>query len=347
MAYQAEALVNWCPAQGTVLANEEVKDGKYVETGDVVERRMMRQWMLKITQYADRLLDDLEELDWPESIKAMQRNWIGKSQGAEIEFEVAGFTESFKVFTTRPDTIFGVTFCVLAPEHPLVSRVIAVEKKQEVEAYCERTAKLSDIERSDTGKEKTGVFVGSYAINPLNGKKIPLWIADYVNLSYGTGAVMAVPGHDIRDHEFARKFDLPIDCVIHSNDHIDINEAAYVDGGKLINSGFLDGLSVSEAKAAIVSKLEEEGIGAPQTKYRLRDWLFSRQRYWGEPIPILHLQDGSVVTVSEDSLPVSHPQLDDYHPGEDGSPPLARAKHWTHVTHPETGEPVIRETNRQ
>jgi leucyl-tRNA synthetase len=344
LAYQAEVPVNWCPALGTVLANEEVKDGKYVETGDLVERRLMRQWMLKITAYAERLLDDLEGLDWPESIKAMQRNWIGKSEGAIIEFKVDGGGQNFDVYTTRPDTLFGATYCVLAPEHRLVDALTTKEMKSAVDNYRTKAAQKSELQRSELDKDKTGVFTGSYAVNPVNGERMPIWIADYILVSYGTGAIMAVPGHDERDFEFARKFGLPIIKVVDDGKPGEL-DAAFVDDGKIINSGFLDGLGVDEAKRKMIAWLEREGAGKGRVQYRLRDWLFSRQRYWGEPIPILHREDGSITTVPESELPVLPPPLDDYRPTETGEPPLARARDWVNFTDPKTGEKFRRETN--
>jgi leucyl-tRNA synthetase len=348
LAYQAEVAVNWCPAQNTVLANEEVKDGKYVETGDPVERRLMRQWMLKITAYADRLLDDLddlEDLDWPEGIKAMQRNWIGRSEGADVSFRVDGSSESFSVFTTRPDTLFGATYCVLAPEHPIVDRIATDQQRVVVDAYRARTAAESDFQRTDLSREKTGAFTGAYAINPVSSKRIPIWVADYVLPSYGTGAIMAVPAHDMRDHEFATKFDLPILQVIAPPGPVDIRLRAYDGDGVVINSAFLDGLGVAEAKERILHWLEEKGVASRKIQYRLRDWLFSRQRYWGEPIPVLHRADGSIVPLPEDALPLLPPELDDYRPTASGEPPLARAESWVKATDPSSGAAASRETN--
>lgn len=344
LAYMADVPVNWCPALGTVLANEEVKDGRYVETGDFVERRLMRQWMLRITAYAERLLQDLEELDWTESIKEMQRNWIGKSEGADVVFQIQDKQESFTVFTTRPDTLFGATYCVLAPEHPLVERITDPARADEVAAYVETARNKSDLDRTDLAKQKTGVFTGAYAINPVNGTALPVWIADYVLLSYGTGAIMAVPAHDERDHEFARKFDLPIIEVI-SGGEVSVQEAAHSGEGKLVNSDFLNDLSVEQAKSKIISWLQENGHGKKRIQYRLRDWLFSRQRYWGEPFPVVHLEDGTVVTLPEQHLPVELPDIDEYRPTEDGRPPLARAgDEWLMVTLPD-GRTGMRETN--
>jgi len=349
LAYQAEVAVNWCPAQNTVLANEEVKDGRYVETGDPVERRLLRQWMLKITAYADRLLEDLEELDWPEGIKAMQRYWIGRSEGADVKFQVdtAGTSEplSFTIFTTRPDTLFGATYCVLAPEHELVSAITTPDQREAVQAYRSQAAQLSDLQRTELAKTKTGVFTGAYATNPVNRERIPIWIADYVLLSYGTGAVMAVPAHDERDHEFAREFNLPIIAVIEPTRPFDIVQAAYSGDGVAVNSGFLNGLSVAGAKERMLQWLEQHGVGKPRVQYRLRDWLFSRQRYWGEPIPVLHRRDGTIVALPEDALPVLPPPLEDYRPTESGEPPLARAVEWVNTIDPTTGEPAMRETN--
>ncbi|HSR54058.1 MAG TPA: leucine--tRNA ligase [Acidobacteriota bacterium] len=346
LAYMAEVPVNWCPALGTVLANEEVKDGKYVETGDPVEKRLMKQWMLKITAYAERLLDDLEEVDWPEGVKEMQRNWIGKSEGADIRFDIAGTGHSFEVFTTRPDTLFGATYCVLAPEHPLVRQIVAEDRREAVEAYVEQAKQKSDLARTDLAKEKTGVFTGAYALHPVTEEKVPIWIADYVLMSYGTGAIMAVPGHDERDHEFARQFELPIAEVV-SGGNKPIEEEAYSDNveGRLVNSQFLDGLKVPDAIRRMIEWLEEEGKGRLKVQYRLRDWLFSRQRYWGEPFPILHAEDGQEIPVSQDDLPVELPPVDEYRPTEDGRPPLARASEdWLSVTLPD-GRKARRETN--
>lgn len=344
LAYIAEMPVNWCPALGTVLANEEVKDGVYVETGDPVERRMMEQWMLRITAYAERLLADLDGLDWPEGVKDMQRNWIGKSTGAQVRFAVAGGDASFEVFTTRPDTLFGATYCVLSPEHPLVDRIVAPAQRAAVAAYRERAAALSEVDRTNADKEKTGVYSGTDAINPVNGAPVPIWIADYVLMGYGTGAIMAVPGHDERDHAFAIKFGLPIVEVI-SGGARPVNEEAHVGDGVAVNSGFLDGLAVTDAKARMIAWLEAEGHGAGQVQYKLRDWLFSRQRYWGEPFPIVRLTDGTVVAVPEDQLPVALPPIDEYRPTADGRPPLARAgDDWLAVKLPD-GRVGVRETN--
>ena len=344
LAYIAEVPVNWCPALGTVLANEEVKDGRYVETGDPVERRNMRQWMLKITEYADRLLEDLDLVDWPESVKEMQRNWIGKSTGADLRFLVADSDLSFTVYTTRPDTVFGATYCVLAPEHPLIDHIVDIDCEEEVEAYIQQARQKSDLARTDLAKEKTGVFTGAYALNPANDEEIPIWVADYVLMSYGTGAIMAVPGHDERDHEFATQYDLPILEVISGSDR-PITEAAYTGDGKLVNSGFLDGHDVEEAKLRVIEWLEMSADGERKEQYKLRDWLFSRQRYWGEPFPIVHLEDGSTIALPEDQLPVRLPEIDEYRPTDDGKPPLARAgDDWLMVELPD-GRRGVRETN--
>ena len=344
LAYPAEVAVNWCPALGTVLANEEVKDGCYVETGDPVEKRKMRQWMLKITAYAQRLLDDLEGLDWPESVKIMQREWIGRSEGAEVSFKIADSEREFVVYTTRPDTLFGATYCTFAPEHPFVREICTDEQRAAVEEYVEAAARRSDVDRAAVGQQKTGVFTGAYAVNPVNGQRIPIWVADYVLWGYGSGAIMAVPAHDDRDYEFAKTFDLPIIEVIAGGD---ISEAAFTDSenGVLVNSGEFNGLKVPEAKQRIIAWLEEEGIGKGAVNFKLRDWLFSRQRYWGEPFPLLNRADGSVVALRDEDLPVQLPVMDNYKPTEDGRPPLARAEDWCRVTDPETGEVLMRETN--
>ena len=342
LAYEAEVAVNWVPELGTVISNEEVIDGKSERGGYDVVRKPMRQWMLKITAYADRLLDDLELVDWPESIKEMQRNWIGRSVGTIVEFKVAGTDKAYTVFTTRPDTLFGATYSVLAPELDLVREITTPEQKEAVEAYIEETARKSDLKRTDLAKEKTGVFTGAYAINPVNGKEIPIWIADYVLASYGTGAIMAVPAHDERDYEFARKFDLEIMPVIEGGD---ISEAAYTEDGAHINSGFVDGMNKQEAIEKMNMWLEEHGVGKRETSYRLRDWLFSRQRYWGEPIPIIHWEDGTVTALSEEELPLRLPKTENIKPSGTGESPLANIDEWVNVTDPVTGKKGRRETN--
>ncbi|MEI5908803.1 leucine--tRNA ligase [Bacillus spongiae] len=342
LAYVDEIPVNWCPALGTVLANEEVIDGKSERGGHPVERRPMRQWMLKITAYADRLLEDLEELDWPESIKDMQRNWIGRSEGGEVIFKVDGHNETLAVFTTRPDTIFGATYAVLAPEHPLVEKITTSDQKVEVETYIDSIKSKSDLERTDLAKDKTGVFTGAYTINPANGEKMPIWIADYVLMSYGSGAIMAVPAHDERDFEFAQKFDLPIKEVVVGGD---ITKEAYTGEGKHINSDFLNGLDKEEAIKKALVWLEENEIGSKKTTYRLRDWLFSRQRYWGEPIPVIHWEDGTSTVVKEEDLPLVLPKTTEIKPSGTGESPLANIDEWVNVVDPETGKKGRRETN--
>lgn len=342
LAYEAEVPVNWVPELGTVIANEEVIDGKSERGGYDVIRKPMRQWMLKITVYADRLLDDLEEVDWPESIKEMQRNWIGRSVGANVTFKVAGSDAAFTVFTTRPDTLFGATYTVLAPEHELVQAITTPEQKAAVEAYVAETAKKSDLNRTDLSKEKTGVFTGAYAVNPANGKEVPIWIADYVLASYGTGAIMAVPAHDERDHEFAKAFGLEIIPVLAGGD---VEEAAYTEDGPHINSEFLDGLDKEAAIEKMNHWLEEQGVGKKEISYRLRDWLFSRQRYWGEPIPIIHWEDGTTTTLPEDQLPLRLPKTDNIKPSGTGESPLANVSEWVNVVDPETGMKGRRETN--
>lgn len=342
LAYEAEVPVNWVPELGTVIANEEVIDGKSERGGYDVIRKPMRQWMLKITAYADRLLDDLEEVDWPESIKEMQRNWIGRSVGANVTFKVAGMEKDFTVFTTRPDTLFGATYAVLAPEHELVAQITTPEQKAAIDAYVEEASKKSDLNRTDLAIEKTGVFTGAYAINPVNGKEIPIWIADYVLASYGTGAIMAVPAHDERDHEFAKTFGLEIIPVLAGGN---VEESAYTEDGLHINSDFLDGLDKETAIEKMVAWLEENHVGKKEVSYRLRDWLFSRQRYWGEPIPIIHWEDGTTTTLPEDQLPLRLPKTDNIKPSGTGESPLANVTDWVNVTDPETGKKGRRETN--
>jgi leucyl-tRNA synthetase len=342
LAYEAEVPVNWCPALGTVLANEEVIDGKSERGGHPVYRKPMKQWMLKITEYADRLLEDLEEVDWPENIKEMQRNWIGKSEGANVEFKVKGSNEHFTVFTTRPDTLFGATYAVLAPEADLVERITTAEQKEAVEKYLKDTEAKSDLERTDLNKDKSGVFTGAYAINPVNGKEIPIWVADYVLASYGTGAIMAVPAHDQRDWEFAKKFDLEILPVLEGGN---IEEEAFTEDGTHINSDFLNGTNKEEGIEKMIAFLEENELGERKTTYRLRDWLFARQRYWGEPIPVIHWEDGTTTTVSEEELPVILPKTDEIKPSGTGESPLANITEWVNVTDPETGKKGRRDTN--
>ncbi|MCK2020194.1 leucine--tRNA ligase [Peribacillus frigoritolerans] len=341
LAYIDEVAVNWCPALGTVLANEEVIDGKSERGGHPVERRPMKQWMLRITAYADRLIDDLNDVDWPENIKDMQRNWIGRSEGAEVTFNIDGFDETFTVFTTRPDTLFGATYAVLAPEHPFVDKITTADQSAAVEAYLDEVKHKSDLERTDLAKDKSGVFTGAYAINPVNGEKMPIWIADYVLISYGTGAIMAVPAHDERDYEFAVKFDLPIKEVVAGGD---VTSEAYTGDGLHVNSEFLDGLNKEEAISTMIKWLEEKEIGTKKITYRLRDWLFSRQRYWGEPIPIIHWEDGTMSPVKEEELPLILPKTTDIKPSGTGESPLANISEWVNVTD-ENGRKGRRETN--
>jgi leucyl-tRNA synthetase len=341
LAYIDEVAVNWCPALGTVLANEEVIDGKSERGGHPVERRPMKQWMLRITAYADRLIDDLNDVDWPENIKDMQRNWIGRSEGAEVTFNIDGFDETFTVFTTRPDTLFGATYAVLAPEHPFVDKIKTADQSAAVEAYLDEVKHKSDLERTDLAKDKSGVFTGAYAINPVNGEKMPIWIADYVLISYGTGAIMAVPAHDERDYEFAVKFDLPIKEVVAGGD---VTSEAYTGDGLHVNSEFLDGLNKEEAISTMIKWLEEKEIGTKKITYRLRDWLFSRQRYWGEPIPIIHWEDGTMSPVKEEELPLILPKTTDIKPSGTGESPLANISEWVNVTD-ENGRKGRRETN--
>ncbi|MCF2648016.1 leucine--tRNA ligase [Niallia circulans] len=342
LAYVDEVAVNWCPALGTVLANEEVIDGKSERGGHPVERRPMRQWVLRITAYADRLLEDLDEVDWPESIKEMQRNWIGRSEGAEVTFQIDNHEENFTVFTTRPDTLFGATYAVLAPEHALVEKITTSEQKAAVEAYLEKIKSKSDLERTDLAKEKTGVFTGAYAINPANGEKMPIWIADYVLVSYGTGSIMAVPAHDERDYEFAKTFELPIKEVVAGGN---VEAEAYTGDGEHVNSDFLNGLNKEDAITKMISWLEEKKIGTKKITYRLRDWLFSRQRYWGEPIPIIHWEDGTMTGVPEEELPLTLPETSEIKPSGTGESPLANIAEWVNVIDPVTGKKGRRETN--
>ncbi|KKF91295.1 leucine--tRNA ligase [Lactococcus petauri] len=342
LAYEAEVAVNWVEELGTAIANEEVlPDGTSERGGYPVVRKPMRQWMLKITAYAERLLNDLEELDWPESIKEMQRNWIGKSVGADINFKVEGTDEEFTVFTTRPETLFGSTFAVLAPEHPLVEKITTAKQADAVEDYKHQASLKSDLARTDLAKDKTGVWTGAYAINPVSGKKMPIWIADYVLASYGHGAVMAVPGHDERDWEFAKVYDLEIVPVF---DGGNVQEACHTEGGKIINSDFLNGMEKEEAIEKMVAYLEEKGIGSRKVTYRLRDWLFSRQRYWGEPIPIIHWEDGTTTAVPEEELPLVLPKTSNIKPSGTGESPLANLTDWLTVTR-EDGVKGRRETN--
>ncbi|EGQ3710787.1 leucine--tRNA ligase [Staphylococcus pseudintermedius] len=341
LAYIDEIPVNWCEALGTVLSNEEVVDGVSERGGYPVVRRPMKQWVLKITEYADRLLEDLDTLDWPESIKDMQRNWIGRSEGAKVNFKVENINTPIEVFTTRPDTIYGATFLVLSPEHTLVNRITTPQQYEKVKHYQDEAAKKSDLERTDLAKEKTGVFTGAYAIHPFTGKQVPIWIADYVLASYGTGAVMAVPAHDERDYEFATTFDLPVVTVIEN----DAETPYYTGDGAHVQSGELDGLNNEAAIAKAIELLEAKGLGEKKVNYKLRDWLFSRQRYWGEPIPIIHWEDGSMTTVPENELPLLLPKTDEIKPSGTGESPLANIDDFVNVVDPETGMKGRRETN--
>ncbi|HDQ14407.1 MAG TPA: leucine--tRNA ligase, partial [Sediminispirochaeta sp.] len=331
LAYEDEAPINWCPSCKTGLANEEVKEGRCERCGEEVTRKSIRQWILKITNYADRLLEDLELLDWSESIKSMQRNWIGRSEGANVKFKLADGSDEFSVYTTRPDTLFGATYMVLAPEHPLVHRITTADLKAAVEEYLEEARKKSDLERTDLAKEKTGVFTGAYAINPVNDQKIPIWVADYVLISYGSGAIMAVPAHDQRDWEFAKTFDLPIVEVLSGGD---VEKEAFVGDGPHVNSSFLDGLGKDEAIDKITAWLEERSLGERAINYKLRDWIFSRQRYWGEPIPLVHCEKCGSVPVPEDELPLTLPEVDTYKPTGTGESPLAAIEDWVNTTCP-------------
>jgi leucyl-tRNA synthetase len=349
LAYEAEVAVNWCPELGTVLANEEVVGGVSERGGYPVIRKPMRQWMLRITSYAEKLLSDLDEVDWPESIKKLQTDWIGKSVGAEVDFKVDGFDETIRIFTTRPDTLFGATYMVLAPEHKLVDVITSRDKKAEVQKCREEAARKSDLDRTDLAKEKTGVFVGVYAINPVNNEKIPIWISDYVLISYGTGAIMAVPAHDERDFEFAKKFNLPIIQVVEPEDKEQAELArqeklCFIGDGKAINSGQFSGLPTPKFKEEITKWLEGRGLGKKAINYKLRDWLFSRQRYWGEPFPILHIGNEQVIGLTEQDLPLRPPKTKDYKPPGTGESPLAKIKEWVNVTLPD-GSKAVRETN--
>ena len=348
LAYESNTPINWCPSCQTGLANEEVKEGKCDRCGSQVTHKTIRQWVLKITAYADRLLEDLDQLDWPESVKLMQRNWIGRSTGAEVNFTVADndgkeTDQKLTVYTTRCDTLFGATYMVVSPEHPLVEKLTTPEQKEAVEAYVDAAAKKSDLERTDLAKDKTGVFSGSYAINPVNGKLIPIWIADYVLISYGTGAIMAVPAHDDRDWEFAKKFNLPIIEVLKSE--VDVQEQAWTEDGIHVNSEFLDGLNKKDAIEKMLAWLAENNCGKAAVNYKLRDWIFSRQRYWGEPIPLIHCPDCGTVEVPEDQLPLELPEVKSYQPTGTGESPLAGIDSWVNCKCPKCGKDARRETN--
>lgn len=342
LAYEAEVSVNWCPELGTVLANEEIVDGVSERGGYPVYRKPMRQWMLKITAYADRLLDDLELVDWPESIKDMQRNWIGRSEGSNVTFKIKDTDKSFQVFTTRPDTLFGATYAVMAPELPLVQEIVSDEQREKVQDYIDSIATKSDLERTELAKEKTGVFTGAYAINPVNGKEFPIWISDYVLSTYGTGAIMAVPAHDQRDYEFAKQFGVEIISVLEGGD---VSKEAFVGNGPHINSDFLDGMDKETAIKTMNEWLVENGVGEAVVSYRLRDWLFARQRYWGEPIPVIHWEDGTTTMLPEEELPLLLPKTDKIKPSGTGESPLANIEEWVNVTDPKTGMKGRRDTN--
>lgn len=343
LAYEDEIMVNWAPDYngGTVVANEEIIDGKTERGGFPVYRVPMRQWALKITAYADRLLEDLDDVDWPDAIKEQQRNWIGRSIGASVNFKVKNSDAEVEVFTTRADTLFGATYLVLSPEHALVSEIVSDDQKEAIEAFKKSIASKSDLERTDLNKDKAGVFTGAYAINPMNGEELPIWIGDYVLASYGTGAIMAVPAHDTRDYEFAKKYDLPMRQVL---DGGDIADEAYTGDGEHINSGFLDGMGKQEAIDKAIAWLEEQGVGHKQVNYRLRDWIFSRQRYWGEPIPVIHWEDGEKTLVPEDQLPLRLPEVDNIMPSGTGESPLVNVDDWVNVVD-ENGRKGKRETN--
>ena len=343
LAYESYTPINWCENCKTGLANEEVKDGKCERCGTPVVRKAIRQWILRITEYAERLLSGLDSLDWPESVKLMQRNWIGRSEGATVRFRIEGMDENLEVFTTRADTLFGATYMVVSPEHPLVEALTTEEQRSAVERYLKETSHKSDLERTDLAKEKTGVFSGSYAINPVNDERIPIWIADYVLISYGTGAIMAVPAHDTRDWEFAKKFNLPIIEVLKSD--VDVQEEAWVEDGLHVNSGFIDGLDKHDAIEKMIAFLEERNLGERAINYKLRDWIFSRQRYWGEPIPLLHCETCGTVPVPENRLPLLLPEVTSYEPSGTGESPLAKIDSWVNTTCPVCGGPARRETN--
>jgi leucyl-tRNA synthetase len=342
LAYQQESLQWWCPFDKTVLANEQVEAGKCWRCGNDVEKKALKQWFFRITDYADRLAKDLDDVDWSDAIKSMQRNWIGRSTGAEISFKMDGYDDTLTVFTTRPDTLFGATFMVLSPEHPLVEKITTADHRQKVNTYRKAAQAKSDIERQETNREKTGVFTGAYAINPVNGEKIPVWVADYVLMGYGTGAIMAVPAHDERDHDFAEKFHLPIIRVV-QNDAPD--EAYTHDEGVMVNSGPYDGMPSDEVREKIVGDLAEKGVGQERVNYKMRDWLISRQRYWGAPIPIIHCVTHGAVPVPDDQLPVTLPELDKFEPSGDGRSPLANVPEFVNTVCPICGEPAERETD--
>ena len=346
LAYEKQMPINWCPSCKTGLANEEVINGKCERCGEDVTKKNLRQWMLKITAYADRLLDDLDTLDWPDKVKKMQADWIGKSHGAEVDFKVDGTDQSITVYTTRPDTLYGATFMVLAPEHSMAASLATNETKEAVEAYIYQSSLKSSVDRLQD-KEKTGVFTGSYAINPLNGEKTPIWLSDYVLADYGTGAIMCVPAHDDRDFEFAKKFDLPIIQVIAKDGIVidNMTEAYTEAAGLMVNSGDWNGMESSELKKSAPAMIEEKGFGKKTNNYKLRDWVFSRQRYWGEPIPIVHCDCCGAVPVPEEELPLLLPEVETYQPTGTGESPLADITEWVNTTCPQCGKPAKRETN--
>lgn len=345
LAYIAEVPVNWCPELGTVLANEEVPE--QIEKGYTVIRKPMKQWMLKITEYAERLLVDLDMLDWPESTKEMQRNWIGKSEGAKVTFSLKSRNETLEIFTTRPDTLWGATYMVIAPEHPYVDLITTPENKTAVDIYKDNAKQKSDLERQALEKDKTGVFTGAYAVNPVNNAEIPIWISDYVLMGYGTGAIMAVPGHDLRDWEFATKFHLPIVEVVKpvGTRQIDLSKGSFDEEGIAVNSGFITGLKTEKAKKKVIEWLEAKGLGKGTIQYKLRDWLFARQRFWGEPIPLIYLEDGTIKPLPEDELPLMLPEVESYKPTGTGESPLAGVEQWVNTIDKQTGKPARRETN--
>jgi leucyl-tRNA synthetase len=345
LAYEDEVPINWCPSCKTGLANEEVKEGKCERCHTQVTRKDLRQWILRITAYAERLLQDLDKLDWPESLKLMQRNWIGRSEGANVVFKLAEGDGEIEVYTTRPDTLFGATYMVLAPEHELVQKITTSDRRDKVEAYVQVARLKSDLERTDLAKEKTGVFTGSYAINPVNDEKIPVWTSDYILISYGTGAIMAVPGHDERDYEFAKKYDLPIVQVVSKDGSLYELTEAYADDGIAVNSGEFNRLTTPEFKERIIAWLEQRGAGSRAVNYKLRDWIFSRQRYWGEPIPLVHCLTCGVVPIPYEELPLLLPDVESYEPTGTGDSPLASIDEWVNTTCPKCGEPAKRETN--
>ena len=342
LAYQKESYQWWCPVDKTVLANEQVENGKCWRCGHEVEKKKMKQWFFKITAYADELLEDIDHVEWPERIKTAQKNWIGRSEGAEISFVVDGTEDTITVFTTRPDTIFGATFLVLAPEHPLIKTLVNDDTRAKVEQYCADALKKSEIERQEN-KEKTGVFTGSCALNPATGAKMPIWVADYVLMGYGTGAIMAVPAHDERDFEFAEKFDLSVIEVVEKPENSDDNSRCYHGEGELVNSGQFNGTRSEDAREQVVAWLEQMGVGKPKVTYKMRDWLISRQRYWGCPIPMAYDKDGNAHPIPEDQLPVMHPEITDYQPDDTGRSPLAKAEDWLRVAI--DGEEMTRETD--